>query len=153
MFLRMQLLGAAIFLLQGCGVQSETEGTEAADRTAPAASVSSAALDGEEADRAALEPAGDAERTSTCSCYGPGLYGNRTACGQILRTDTIGVAHKTKPCGTRLQFRGRSGWVSATVIDRGPFVPGREFDLTEGLVKKLGYSGCTAFGVRSVEWN
>ncbi|MFO0578725.1 MAG: RlpA-like double-psi beta-barrel domain-containing protein [Polyangia bacterium] len=165
MSLRKQLMSAALAagLLQGCGVpEATTEATGATGASAPqatadparAAAIRSEAVDGEEAERAAIEPAGDADKTSTCSCYGPGLYGNRTACGQILRTDTIGVAHKTKPCGTRLQFRSRSGsWVSATVIDRGPFAPGREFDLTEGLVKKLGYSSCTAFGVRSVEWN
>lgn len=160
MSLRKQLviIALAAGLLQGCGVPEVTEATEAsapqaATDRALAAAVSSHALDGDEAERAVLEPAGDAEKTSTVSCYGPGLYGNRTACGQILRPDTIGVAHKTKPCGTRLQFRGRSGWVSATVIDRGPFVAGREFDLSEGLVKKLGYTGCTAFGVRSIEWN
>lgn len=156
MSLRKQLLNIALAagLLQGCGVPEATEASAPqAPEPALSAAVRSEALDGDEAERAALEPAGDADKTSTCSCYGPGLYGNRTACGQILRPDTIGVAHKTKPCGTRLQFRGRSGWVSATVIDRGPFVAGREFDLSEGLVKKLGYSSCTAFGVRSVEWN
>ncbi len=38
------------------------------------------------------------------------------------------------------------------MIDRGPFVGGRSFDLTNGLVRKLGYRDCYAFGVRTVTW-
>lgn len=92
-------------------------------------------------------------RIATCSCFGPGLYGNPTACGQILRPGTVGVAHKTLPCGTRLRFLGRRGWVRASVIDRGPFVAGREFDLTEATVKLMGYRNCGDFGARRVQWD
>lgn len=93
-------------------------------------------------------------RTARASAYGPGLWGNRTACGQTLYTTTIGVAHKTMACGTRLKFQGRSGQVvTATVIDRGPYVSDREFDLTEATVKQMGYSSASDFGVRTVYWN
>lgn len=93
-------------------------------------------------------------RTAVASSYGPGLYGNRTACGQTLTTTTIGVAHKTLACGTRLKFQGRSGQiVYANVIDRGPYVSGREFDLTEATVKQMGYTSTSNFGVRTVYWN
>lgn len=93
-------------------------------------------------------------RTARASAYGPGLWGNRTACGQTLYTTTIGVAHKTMACGTRLKFQGRSGQiVTATVIDRGPYVSDREFDLTEATVKQMGYASASDFGVRTVYWN
>src|SRR5690348_4751052 len=41
--------------------------------------------------------------------YGPGLYGNRLACGGRLRHATLGVAHKTLACGTKvaLRYHGR----------------------------------------------
>ena len=54
--------------------------------------------------------------------YGPGLYGNTTACGQELTRDLVGVAHKTLPCGTLVEvsYGGRS--IVVPVIDRGPFV-------------------------------
>ena len=39
------------------------------------------------------------------SWYGPGLYGNGTACGQKLTKDLVGVAHRTLPCGTLVTFR------------------------------------------------
>jgi rare lipoprotein A (peptidoglycan hydrolase) len=75
------------------------------------------------------------------SWYGPGFYGKRTACGIALTEKLLGVAHRTLPCGTRITFRnpanGRT--VTAAVVDRGPFVSGRQWDLTGGLCKKLGH--------------
>ena len=67
------------------------------------------------------------------SWYGPGFYGNRTACQVVtLEKDTIGVAHRTLPCGTRVTFKHNGKTVVTRVIDRGPYVPGRIFDLTHG---------------------
>jgi peptidoglycan hydrolase-like protein with peptidoglycan-binding domain len=92
--------------------------------------------------------------TAKASSYGPGLWGNKTACGQTLYTTTIGVAHRTMACGTRLKFQGKNGVVvAATVIDRGPYVSDREFDLTEATVKQMGYASASDFGVRTVYWN
>jgi peptidoglycan hydrolase-like protein with peptidoglycan-binding domain len=63
--------------------------------------------------------------------YGPGLYGAHTACGQTLRSTTIGVANRTLPCGTKVTFAYHGRFVIAPVIDRGPYGPaGRDFDLT-----------------------
>ena len=64
------------------------------------------------------------------SWYGPGFYGNRTACGQTYTPEIVGVAHRTLPCGTlvTLVYRGRT--VTVPVIDRGPYVAGRTLDLS-----------------------
>jgi len=64
------------------------------------------------------------------SWYGPGFYGNRTACGQIYSPQIAGVAHRTLPCGTLLvlSYGGRS--VTVPVIDRGPYIAGRTLDLS-----------------------
>ncbi len=78
-------------------------------------------------------------RTAYASWYGPGLYGNRTACGQTLTSSTLGVAHKTMPCGTKLKLRHGNNTVKVEVIDRGPYVGGREFDLTEATRNRLGF--------------
>jgi rare lipoprotein A (peptidoglycan hydrolase) len=72
------------------------------------------------------------------SWYGPGFYGNQTACGKVLKKGTIGVAHKKLPCGSRVTFAYQGHWVRAKVIDRGPYVRGRKWDLTEALATKLG---------------
>lgn len=61
--------------------------------------------------------------------YGPGLFGNRTACGQTLRRDTWGIAHRTLPCGTLVTLHHHGRRVTVRVIDRGPF-SGATVDLT-----------------------
>ena len=76
---------------------------------------------------AATSPAGT---TVTASWYGPGLWGNRTACGQVLTPELLGVAHRTLPCGALVTLRYGTATVTAPVVDRGPHVAGREFDLT-----------------------
>ena len=73
------------------------------------------------------------------SWYGPGFYGRRTACGLALTTSLIGVAHRTLPCGTRITFRYRGRVVTAPVVDRGPYVPGRQWDMTGALCRALGH--------------
>jgi rare lipoprotein A (peptidoglycan hydrolase) len=78
-------------------------------------------------------------RPTHASYYGPGLYGNSTACGQTLTPSTKGVAHKTLPCGTKVTFRYRGRTVTARVIDRGPYAAGREWDLTAATKSKLGF--------------
>jgi hypothetical protein len=73
---------------------------------------------------------------SNISWYGPGFYGNNGACGLVpggIQKDTVGVAHKTLPCGTRVAFRYNGVIVIARVIDRGPYVSGRIWDMTHGL--------------------
>jgi Lytic transglycolase/Putative peptidoglycan binding domain len=72
------------------------------------------------------------------SYYGPGFWGNRTACGQRLTRKMIGVAHKKLPCGSRVVFAYEGRWARAKVIDRGPFIAGRTWDLTQRLAKRLG---------------
>ena len=73
------------------------------------------------------------------SWYGPGFYGHRTACGYALTTTLLGVANRTLPCGTRITFRnpanGRT--ITVKVVDRGPYVSGRQWDMTGGLCVAL----------------
>ena len=71
--------------------------------------------------------------------YGPGLWGNKTACGMPLVPTVVGVAHKKLPCGTAVTFSHKGISVPATVIDRGPFRRGYQWDLTKLLAKRLGF--------------
>jgi hypothetical protein len=77
-------------------------------------------------------------RLAEASWYGGG---GALACGGALTSSTLGVANRTLPCGTlvTLRYGGRS--VRVPVIDRGPFVEGREFDLTEATKQVLGFGG------------
>jgi rare lipoprotein A len=80
-------------------------------------------------------------RTAGATWYGPGLYGNNTACGQTLRPQTIGVAHRSLPCGTAVKFLYRGRSLVARVIDRGPYSAGNDWDLTNGARLVLGFEG------------
>jgi rare lipoprotein A (peptidoglycan hydrolase) len=77
-------------------------------------------------------------RLRRATWYGPGLYGNRTACGARLRRSTLGVAHRTLPCGTPVTFYRRGRFVTVRVIDRGPFARGVQWDLTAATARTLG---------------
>ena len=80
-------------------------------------------------------------RESVASHYGNGFYGSKTACGQTLGKKTLGVANKQIPCGTKVIFYHRGRSVKVPVIDRGPFVSGREWDLTTATADKLKVNG------------
>jgi rare lipoprotein A len=82
-----------------------------------------------------------AYRYAGASYYGPGLYGNGVACGGTLLPGTMGVANKTLPCGTKVKLRYHGRTVTVPVIDRGPYVAGRDYDLTEAVKERLGFPG------------
>lgn len=80
-------------------------------------------------------------RVALASWYGPGLYGGRTGCGGTLHPGRLGVAHKTLPCGTKVTLRHGGRRVRVAVIDRGPYVGAREYDLTEATARRLRFEG------------
>ncbi len=75
-------------------------------------------------------------RLAEVSWYGGG---GSLACGGWLTSATLGVANKTLPCGTLVTLRYGAHTVRVPVIDRGPYVEGREFDLTEATKRALGF--------------
>jgi hypothetical protein len=79
-------------------------------------------------------------RTAGATWYGPGLYGNQTACGQTLQPGTIGVAHRTLPCGATVKLAYHGHTLVTQVIDRGPYTPGNAFDLTNGAREALEFN-------------
>jgi hypothetical protein len=77
-------------------------------------------------------------RLAEASWYGGG---GSLACGGSLTSATMGVANKTLPCGTLVTLRYDGRTVRVPVVDRGPYVAGREFDLTEATKQALGFGG------------
>jgi rare lipoprotein A len=75
-------------------------------------------------------------RLAEASWYGGG---GGMACGGSLTSSTLGVANKTLPCGTLVTLRYGSRSIRVPVVDRGPYVAGREFDLTEATKYALGF--------------
>jgi rare lipoprotein A len=90
-------------------------------------------------------------RPAKATFYGPGFFGQQTACGQLLTPDVQGVAHKRLPCGTlvALMFEGRE--LVVPVIDRGPFNGDVTWDLTQATADVLGFSGAGEIGYTRVD--
>jgi rare lipoprotein A len=84
---------------------------------------------------------------STATWYD--LSGRRTACGVRLRHSTIGVAHRTLPCGTKVTLKYRGRYVRAKVIDRGPYSRGVRWDLTKRTADKLHLTSAGADKIRA----
>jgi rare lipoprotein A len=82
--------------------------------------------------------------------FGPGFYGTRTACGTILTRATVGVAHKTLPCGTLIEFYYRGRTVRAPVVDRGPYANNAAWDLTMPASQALQFNGKDYVGAIAV---
>jgi rare lipoprotein A (peptidoglycan hydrolase) len=75
-------------------------------------------------------------------------YGLGLACGGVLGRQQLGVAHKTAPCGTLITFTYAGRSLTVPVIDRGPYVAGREWDLTGATAAALGFPG-----LGRIEWS
>ena len=75
-------------------------------------------------------------------------YGLGIACGGVLHRGQLGVAHKTAPCGTLITFRYAGRVITVPVIDRGPYIAGREWDLTGATAEALGFPG-----LGQIEWS
>jgi rare lipoprotein A (peptidoglycan hydrolase) len=74
-------------------------------------------------------------------------YGEPLACGGTLQVGQAGTANKTLPCGTQVLFRLNGRETTVPVIDRGPYVAGRDFDLTAATASALRFDG-----LGTVEW-
>ncbi len=79
-------------------------------------------------------------REVLASWYGPGFYGQPMANGEPFDASASTIAHRELPLGTEVELTnpttGRT--VRATVTDRGPYIDGREVDLSQGLARQLG---------------
>ncbi|MEA2264661.1 MAG: rare lipoprotein [Solirubrobacteraceae bacterium] len=82
--------------------------------------------------------------------FGPGSYGSRTACGQILTPDLVGVAHRSLPCGTMVDIVYGNQAISVPVVDRGPFTAGVSYDLTAATAQALGVTDTVHIGAVAV---
>jgi rare lipoprotein A (peptidoglycan hydrolase) len=83
-------------------------------------------------------------RAAMATFYGPGFFGQQTACGQTLMPDMHGVAHKKLPCGTLVAVTYADREIVVPVIDRGPFNGDYAWDLTQATADALGFTGIGA---------
>jgi rare lipoprotein A len=93
------------------------------------------------ASRTSLTAAVTVYDAAVATLFGPGLFGRRTACGPLLSAQTLGLAHRTLPCGTRVELYYGGRRLVVPVIDRGPFVAGVTWDLTSATAAALAFTG------------
>jgi hypothetical protein len=76
------------------------------------------------------------------------LAGHVSGCGTLLNPKTLGVDHQVLPCGAKVfvDFHGKT--VLTKVVDRGPFTPRFDFEVTPALADLLGVNG-----VQTIRWS
>lgn len=92
-------------------------------------------------------------RSSVASWYGPcpDACGRAACTHKYIRPGTWGVAHKTLKCGTKLTICHGRRCVHVRVIDRGPFVSGRDLDITVKPARQIGLT--PSVGIMTVKWH
>jgi rare lipoprotein A (peptidoglycan hydrolase) len=83
-------------------------------------------------------PATKVPKTAIATFFGPGFYGQQTACGQTLTPATVGVANRKLPCGTLVKVTFHGQRLTVPVVDRGPYANGADWDLTAAAAQTLG---------------
>jgi rare lipoprotein A len=77
-------------------------------------------------------------KTAIATWFGPGFYGQQTACGQTLTPAVVGVANRKLPCGTLVKVTYHGKPLTVPVVDRGPYANGADWDLTAAAAQALG---------------
>ncbi|MBI5074492.1 MAG: septal ring lytic transglycosylase RlpA family protein [Nitrospirae bacterium] len=86
-------------------------------------------------------PVGSVE--AVASWYGSDFHGRPTSSGQIFDMYLHTCAHKQYPFGTRLKvtLKSNNRSVECIVNDRGPFIEGRDIDLSYASAKEINLIG------------
>lgn len=90
------------------------------------------------------------DRSAVASWYGPEFHGRLTASGERFNMHDFTCAHRELPFGTVLKVTNVSNNRSVICIvnDRGPFVPGRDVDLSYAAAREIGLVGPGTGNVR-----
>lgn len=95
------------------------------------------------------------DSTGAASWYGPNFHGRQTANGEIFDQNAISAAHPTLPLPSYVRVTNleNNRSIMVRVNDRGPFVAGREIDLSKRAAEMLGYThkGVTRVRVKYID--
>ena len=80
------------------------------------------------------------EQIGEASFYGDGFHGKKTASGERFDQNDLTAAHPSLPLGTNATVTNleTGNSVEVKINDRGPYVKGRDIDLSKGAAKELG---------------
>jgi len=78
-----------------------------------------------------------------CSFYADKFHGRTTSNGEVFNMYALTCAHKTLPFNTKLRVTNEESGKSVIVRvnDRGPFVDGRDLDLSYEAARQVGLIG------------
>jgi rare lipoprotein A len=128
--------------IAGCSLKEEPVPlppvSQAHEAAAPAPASQAPAPQAHEAAAPAGKPA--TPQVVTASWYGPGFHGQETASGETFDQHALTAAHRTLPLGTVAKVTNLETGQSVTVKinDRGPYVKGRQLDLSQAAAKQIG---------------
>jgi hypothetical protein len=95
----------------------------------------------------ASAPAPEGWNTAFVGSRGAPGDAQRTTCGQVLTTRSLGITHPVLPCGAKLVLRNGGTQVLTQVIDNRLVEPGRQLEVTPALARMLDLSG-----TEEIEW-
>jgi rare lipoprotein A len=73
------------------------------------------------------------------SWYGDRFQGRKTASGEIFDKNAWVMATRHLPLGVRVRIRYNGRECIVRMIDRGPYIPGRLYDVSEAVARYLGF--------------
>jgi hypothetical protein len=85
--------------------------------------------------------------TALAASRGPAGDAERTTCRLVLSGRSLGVTHPTLPCGAKIFVSYAGTELLTEVIDTRLKEPGRQFELTEALARRLELEG-----TQEIEW-
>ncbi|QQG45640.1 MAG: septal ring lytic transglycosylase RlpA family protein [Candidatus Sungiibacteriota bacterium] len=95
-------------------------------------------------------------RILTASWYGPRFHRKKTCHGERFNMYNLTAAHKELPAGTMLTLRNPKNGkkTSVRITDCGPYIEGRELDLSFRAARELGFvkTGVTELIVEEVSF-
>jgi rare lipoprotein A len=79
------------------------------------------------------------KKVGEASWYGPGFQGKETADGETFDQNKLTAAHRQLPLGTKAKVTNLENGkkVEVKINDRGPYVGGRDIDLSRMAAQKL----------------
>jgi rare lipoprotein A (peptidoglycan hydrolase) len=127
----MMILSGGVLLMSSWRVADQNGGEEAVNSVATV----------HHSDLATISDEDGVGKKMLASYYGRSLEGSPMANGHTFDAENYTAAHRSLPFGTKLEVSYGGESVRVAVTDRGPYVAGRDLDLSLAAAQKIGLTG------------